>query len=80
VGLDSLLARNCSRDPDRDRLACEVSEGDAVIFNSEVWVAFLGGLCRARMASATAREFLLHALDVEEALIEECLPENFARW
>jgi hypothetical protein len=77
--LDSLLARNCGCDPGRDFLACEVSEGAAVIFNSEVWVAFLGGLCRARMASATAREFLLRALDGEEALIEECLPENIAR-
>jgi hypothetical protein len=32
------------------------------------------------MASATAREFLLRALDGEEALIEERLPENIARW
>jgi hypothetical protein len=79
VGLDSVLARNCSRDSDRDRVAREVSEGAAIVFDCSIWVAFLGGLRGARLASATARQFLLRTLDGEEALIEKCFPENIAR-
>jgi hypothetical protein len=76
--LDSLLAGNCSRDPDRDLLAPEVSEGPPVVLDCSIWVAFLGGLSGARLASTTDRQFLLRTLDGEEALIEKCFPENIA--
>jgi hypothetical protein len=79
VGLDFVLARNCRRDSDRDRVARKVPEGAAIVFNCSSWVAFLGGLRGARLASATARQFLLGTLDGEEALIERCFPENIAR-
>jgi hypothetical protein len=79
VGLDSHLAGNCSRDPDRDFLACEVSEGAAVVRDCAVWVAFLGGLCGARLASALDRQLVFHTLG-GEALIEECIPQNIAGW
>src|SRR5581483_3402511 len=80
VGLDPLLAHDSGCDPDCDHLAREISEGPAVVFNSALWVAFLGGLCRTPMASTPARQFLLINLDVEEALIEQSFPENIARW
>jgi len=79
VELDSRLALNCGRRPRRDFPAREVSEGAAIIFNPEVWVAFLDGLCRARMASAAIRHRLLGTLDGREALIEKCFPKNIAR-
>jgi hypothetical protein len=79
VGLDSRLARNRSRASGRDFPAHEVSEGAAIVFDRSIWVAFLGGLRGARLASATARQFLLRTLDGEEALIEKCFPENIAR-
>jgi hypothetical protein len=80
VGLDSLLARDCSSDPDRDFFAREVSEGAAFVLNCTVRVAFLGGVCGARLASAIARQLDLHTLDGGEALIEKCIPQNIARW
>jgi hypothetical protein len=80
VGLDSVLARNRSRDPDRDFLAREVSEGAAVVLDCSIRVAFLGGLCGAPLASPIIRRRVLRALDGGEALIEKCFPENIARW
>jgi hypothetical protein len=79
VGLDSRLARNRSRASGRDFPAREVSEGAAIVFDCSICVAFLGGLRGARLASTTARQFLLRTLDGEEALIEKCFPENIAR-
>jgi hypothetical protein len=79
VGLDSVLASNYSRDSDRDRVAREVSEGAAIVSGCPIRMAFLGGLRGARLASATARQFLLCTLDGKEALIERCFPENIAR-
>jgi hypothetical protein len=78
VGLDSVLARNCSRDSGRDRIAREVSEGAAIVFDCPIWVAFLGGLPGAPVASAGDRQFLLRTLDGEEALIEKCFPKNIS--
>jgi hypothetical protein len=78
VGLDSLLARHCGRDPDRDFLAREVSESTAVVFDSSIWMALLGGLRRAGLASSIVTCLDLHSLDDEESLIEEPFPENIA--
>jgi hypothetical protein len=78
VGVDSLLARSCSRDPNRDFLTREVSEGTAVVFDCSIWVAFLGGLRGARLASPIIRHPVLRALDGGEALIEKRFPENIA--
>ncbi len=66
--------------PGRDFLAREVSEGAAIVLNSAVRVAFLGGVCGARLASALDRQLVFHTLDGGEALIEECIPQNIARW
>jgi hypothetical protein len=76
--LDSLLARNCSRDPDRDFLACEISESASFVLDCAVWLAFLGGLRGAGLAADAARQCLLRTLDGEEALIEKYFPENIA--
>jgi hypothetical protein len=78
VGLDSLLARHCGRNPDRDCLAREVLEGTAVLFDSSIWVALLGGLRRAGLASSIDIRLVLASLDGEGALIEESFPENIA--
>jgi hypothetical protein len=80
VGLDSLLACNRSSNPGRDFFAREVSEGAAFVFDSALWVAFLGGVCGALLAPATHRQFVLGTLDRGEALIEKCIPQNIARW
>jgi prolipoprotein diacylglyceryltransferase len=74
VGLDSLLAHNCSRDPGCDRLAREVSERAAIVLDFAVWLAFLGGVCGARLASFIIHHCVPHNLDSEEALIEQCIP------
>jgi hypothetical protein len=80
VELASRVALICGRGPGRDFFACEVSESAAILFNSKVWLAFLGGLRRARVGSATGGDFLLYEPGVEEALIEKCFPKNIARW
>jgi hypothetical protein len=79
MGVDSLLAHNCSRDPGCDFLACEVSEGATVILDCAIWVAFLGGVCGARLASAFVRWRDFYTLG-REALIEKCIPQNIACW
>jgi hypothetical protein len=78
--LDPLLARNCSRDPDRDFLACEISESASFVLDCAAWVAFLGGVCGARLASAIARQLDFRTVDGGEALIEKYIPQNIARW
>jgi len=55
VGLDSLLAHDCRRNSDRDRLAREVSESAAVLLDSAVGMAFLVRLRRDRLGSPIVR-------------------------
>jgi len=80
VGLDFHLARNCSRNSDRDHLAPEVSEGAGVVLDSAVRVAFLGGLRGSCLGSAFIRRPSVGSLDRKDALIEKCIPQNIARW
>ena len=80
MGLDSFLARVCSRCPERDFLAREVSESTPVVLNSTVRVAFLGGVRWTRLAAAIACRYVRRALDGKGAVIEQCIPQNFARW
>src|SRR5258708_5550524 len=79
-GLDSRLAHKCSRDPGCDLFAREVSEGAAIVLDSAVRVAFLGGVCGARLGAFTIDHFVPHNFDCGEALIEKCIPQNIARW
>jgi hypothetical protein len=78
--MDHLLAHNCRRDSGCDFPAREVREGAEFVLDSAVWLAFLGGLCRVRLATAIDRHPILGTLDGGEALIEKWLPQNFARW
>src|SRR5579864_9491092 len=79
--LDFLLAHVCSGAASCDFLTREVSEGAAFVFNSAVGVAFLGGLCRARVAPAAARCLNSYTvLDHGEALSAKRVPQNIARW
>jgi hypothetical protein len=80
MGLDSLLACICSRGSECDCLAREVSEGSAILFDSAVWLAFLGSVCRVHLDSSTSRHAVLRTSDGGEALIEKCFPENLAGW
>jgi hypothetical protein len=80
MGLDSFLARVCSRIPGRDFFAREVQEGAAFVFDSAARVAFLGGVRGAPLAPATPCRLVLRTLDGGEALIEKCIPQNIARW
>jgi hypothetical protein len=66
--LDSHLAQHCGRNPECDFLACEVSKVSAVVLDSEVWVAFLGRLCGARLASDIDRQRDFWTLDGEAPL------------
>jgi hypothetical protein len=66
--MDSLLAYDSGRIPGCDFSAYEVSEGAAVVLDCAVWVAFLGSVCGARLASALVCGRFLPKLD-EEALI-----------
>jgi hypothetical protein len=68
VGLDSYLALHCGRNPKCDFLACEVSKVSAFVLDSEVWVAFLGRLCGARLASDIDRQRDFWTLDGEAPL------------
>lgn len=79
MGLDSLLAGNCSGDSDIDHLAREVSEGAAFLFDSAVWVAFLGGVCRPGLAATLVCRRDAGTLDSGRALIEQCIPQNIGR-
>jgi hypothetical protein len=80
VGLDSLLACIYSRGSERDRLAREVSEGSTVLFDSTVWLAFLGGVCRAHLDSTIVRYAVLQHLEGGGTLIEKCFSENLPCW
>src|SRR5438270_2839372 len=80
MGLDSRFARICGRSAERDCVAREVSEGSAILFDSAVWLAFLGSVCRVHLDSAIIRHAVLRSSDGGEALIEKCFPENLARW
>jgi hypothetical protein len=80
MGLDSLLARICGRGAERDCVAREVSEGSAVLFDSAVWLAFLGSVYRVHLDSSTSRRAVLRTSDGGEALIEKCFPENLPCW
>jgi len=71
MGLDSFLARDRGGDSQRDHLTCEVPESAAVLFDSAVGLAFLGGLCRASMGSCVIRFLILCSPDGKEALICE---------
>lgn len=42
-------------------------------------MAFLECVYRARLAPAVVGQYDFHKLDGEEALIEECVPQNIAR-
>ena len=79
MGVDSLLASNCSRASGRDFPAREVWEGAAFVLDSTFRVAFLGGLCRVHLATAIDSHPILRTLDGGETLIEKWLPQNFAR-
>jgi hypothetical protein len=78
--VDSLLAGDRSRNPDRDFFTREVQEGAAIVFDSAARVAFLGGICGTPLAPATSRQLVLSTLDEGEALIEKCIPQNIACW
>jgi hypothetical protein len=67
--LDSLLARNCSCDPDRDHLAREVSQGAALVFDCPIRVAFLGGLHGDHLGTDIAWHLVPRNPDDREALI-----------
>src|SRR5262249_25284969 len=79
VGLDSVLAYDSRCASHCDCVARKVSEGTAFIVDSTPWVAFLGGLFGPRLASRIARDRVLVPFH-REALVEECFPENIARW
>jgi hypothetical protein len=77
MGLDSFLADDCGRDPGRNFFARQVQEGATVVFDSAARVAFLDGLRGTCLASAIDRQRDIHTLDSAEALIENCLAQNF---
>src|SRR5215813_113222 len=76
VGVDSLLANNYGRDPGCDFPACKVSEGASIVLDSEVWVAFLDGVCGARLASSVNRHLTLRTFLHGEALSGKGIPQN----
>jgi hypothetical protein len=78
MGLDFVLADDYCRDSDCDFLAREVPEGAAVVFDSPIRVAFLGGLRRHPLASTIVLHDLPGRPDGGEALIEECFPQDIA--
>jgi len=79
VGLDFVLADDCRRDPNGDCTACKVPEGAAFLVDSTVWLAFLDGVRGLRLAAGVVRDGVLVSFD-SEAVIEERLSENIARW
>jgi len=78
--LDPFLAGDCSRDPDCDFLACEISESASFVLDCAVWVAFLGGVCGAHLASAIGRQLDFRTVAGGEVVIENYIPQNIARW
>ncbi len=84
MDLDSFLADDSGRGPDRDCVAYKVQESAACFVDSAIWVAFLDGVCGDRMASGAAVQHDLLEQDFWEALIEERFSENIAhsqpRW
>jgi len=64
------LADDCNRDSHCDLFAREVSEGAAVVLDSAVWLAFLGGLRRHCLGSATIRFRILRNTLGGEALMK----------
>jgi hypothetical protein len=78
MGLDFVLANDYRRDSVCDFLAREVPEGAAVVFDSSIRVAFLGGLRGVRLASSIVCHPVPGKSDVGEALIEKCFPQNIA--
>jgi hypothetical protein len=72
--LDPFLAHDYSRAASRHLVACEVSEGTAIVFDCSIRVAFLGGLRGTSLASRAVRDPVLDTLDGGETLIEECFP------
>jgi hypothetical protein len=67
--MDSLLASNGSRDSHRDRLARKVSQGAALVFDSPIGVAFLGGVRGDDLGSIVICHFVPRNPDDGEALI-----------
>ena len=80
MDLDSGLAQHRGGDAGRDLPSHKVSKGTAIVLDSPLWLAFLDVLHWTRLAPPAARQFLLHTMAGEEALIEKSLPQNFARW
>jgi hypothetical protein len=78
MGLDFVLANDYRRASDCDFFAREVPEGAAVVFDSSIWMAFLGGLCGNSLASTIVLHDLPGGSDGGEALIEKCFPEDIA--
>lgn len=78
--MDSVLARDCGGDSQRNHLTREIPEGAAVLFDSAVRLAFLGGLRRASMGSSANRLLVVRDSYGKEALIARCIPKDIARW
>jgi hypothetical protein len=78
VGLDFGLAADYRCAPGDHRVAREVSEGAAFVFDSALGLALLGGIRRVHLAAVADRQLVLQAADGGETLIARSVPQNIA--